>query len=156
MRTIKRRRHEAKTDYRTRLILLKSGKPRLVIRKTNRYIIAQIVISDIAQDKIVVGLTSKSLLEKGWPKELSGCLKNLSAAYLTGFLLGKAAQKEKIHSAILDIGMNRNVPKSRLYSALKGAIDSGLKIPHKPESLPSMEMIKNEKTSKVFDKITGE
>jgi len=156
MKTIKRRRREAKTDYRTRLTLLKSGKPRIVIRKTNRYIIAQIVVSDIAQDRVVVGLTSKVLLEKGWPRELSGCLKNRSAAYLTGFLLGKAAQKEKINSAIFDMGMNRNVPKSRLFSALKGAIDSGLKIPHKPESLPSMEMIKNEKTSKIFDKIIGE
>jgi len=155
MKTIKRRRREAKTDYRTRLVLLKSGKPRLVIRKTNRYIIAQIVVSDIAQDKVVVGLTSKILLEKGWPRELSGSLKNLSAAYLTGFLLGKAAQKEKINSAILDIGMNRNIPKSRLFSALRGAIDSGLKIPHKPESLPPMEMIKNEKVSKIFDKIIG-
>ena len=63
MKTLKRRRHEARTDYRIRLALLKSEKPRLVVRKTNRYIIAQIVESDIAQDKIIVGLTSKSLLE---------------------------------------------------------------------------------------------
>ncbi|MCX8158684.1 MAG: 50S ribosomal protein L18 [Candidatus Pacearchaeota archaeon] len=156
MKTIKRRRREAKTDYRNRLVLLKSQKPRLVIRKTNRYIIAQIVVSEIAQDKIIVGLTSKVLLEKGWPRELSGSLKSLSAAYLTGFLVGKMAQKQNITSAILDIGMNRNIQKSRLFAALKGAIDSGLKIPHNPDCLPPMEMIKKEKISKIFDKIIGE
>ena len=72
MKIPRRRRLEAKTDYKLRLGLLKSEKPRLVIRKTNSYIIAQIVETEIAQDKIVVGTTSKSLIEKGWPKEKIG------------------------------------------------------------------------------------
>src|SRR3989338_66668 len=104
-KSIKRRRAEQKTDYKARLLFLKSGKPRLVVRKTNRYIIAQVVESSIAQDKVLFGVTSKDLLSKGWPKEKSGSLKSLPAAYLTGLMLGKMA-KGKVKETILDIGMN--------------------------------------------------
>jgi large subunit ribosomal protein L18 len=38
-----RRRREGKTNYYKRLKLIRSGKPRLVVRRTNKYIIAQIV-----------------------------------------------------------------------------------------------------------------
>ena len=41
MKVSKRRRIEAKTDYAKRIKLLKSEKPRLVFRRTNKYIIAQ-------------------------------------------------------------------------------------------------------------------
>ncbi len=155
MRTIRRRRIEGKTDYKSRLNLLKSEKPRLVVRKTNRYITAQLVISDIAQDKIVAGLNSKALLSKGWPSELSGSLKSLGAAYLTGFLLGKLAIKSGIKEAILDMGMYRNIKNSRIYAVVKGAVDSGMEIPHNEDILPQMENIKNDKIAKIFDKITG-
>ena len=156
MRTIRRRRLEAKTDYKSRLALLKSMKPRLVVRKTNRYIIAQIVKTDIAQDKVVAGLTSKVLLSKGWPSELSGSLKSLGAAYLTGFLLGQSALKAGIKEAIMDMGMQRNIKNSRLFAVLRGVVDSGVSIPHNPDVLPQMENIKNDKIAKLFDKITGE
>jgi len=43
MKTLKRRRQEFKTDYLNRIKLLKCGKPRLVFRKTNRYVIIQII-----------------------------------------------------------------------------------------------------------------
>ena len=156
MRTIRRRRLEAKTDYKSRLALLKSEKPRLVVRKTNRYIIAQIVQTEIAQDKVVAGLTSKVLLSKGWPSELSGSLKSLGAAYLTGFLLGQSALKSGIKEAILDIGMQRNIKNSRLFAVVRGVVDAGVSIPHNPDVLPQMENIKNDKIAKLFDKITGE
>jgi len=152
-KTIRRRRIEGKTDYKARLSLISSGKTRLVIRKTNRYIIAQLVQSDIAQDKVLVGVSSKDLLEKGWSKDLQGSLKGLPAAYLTGLLLGKNA-KGKVKEAILDMGMYRNVKRSRIYAALKGAIDSGLKVSCSETILPSMEDLKrNEKTAKLFDKL---
>jgi len=92
-KTIRRRRKEGKTDYKSRLGLLKSGKARVVARKTNRYFIGQIVISDIAQDKVIIGANSKELLSKGWPEELKGSLKSLTACYLTGFLLGKKIRR---------------------------------------------------------------
>jgi len=155
MRTVRRRRLEGKTDYKARLALLKSNKPRLVVRKTNRYIIAQLVKTEIAQDSILAGFSSKDLLTKGWPKELSGSLKSRAAAYLTGFALANKI-KGKIKEAILDIGMNRNIQKSRIYAVLKGALDAGINIPHNPEALPSDEELKkNEKTSSFIDKLKG-
>jgi large subunit ribosomal protein L18 len=148
-KTIRQRRLKGKTDYKARLALLKSEKPRLVVRKTNRYIIAQLVVTEIAQDKVMIGLSSKSLLTKGWPKEKSGSLKSLAACYLTGLLIGKLA-KEKYKEAILDMGMYRNIQKSRLYSFLKGAIDAGLKVPHGKEALPNDEQIKQNANVKEF------
>lgn len=149
----KRRREERKTDYKARFALLKSEKPRLVVRKTNRYIIAQIVVSDIAQDRVIVAANSKELLSKGWPKEKSGSLKSLPAAYLTGFLVVKKL-KTKIGEVVLDIGLQRNTPYSRLYAALKGAIDAGLKVPHDPSVLPDIKRIQaNEKIKSLFEKI---
>lgn len=152
-KTIRRRRLEKKTDYKARLALLKSEKARIVVRKTNRYIIAQLVQTDIAQDKVVIALSSKSLLEKGWPKEKQGSLKNLAACYLTGLLIGKLSLA-KVKEAIFDIGMYRNIPKSRLYSFLKGVSDSGLKIPHNNVVFPSEELIKqNKNVESFFDKV---
>jgi len=152
-KTIRRRRNEYKTDYRRRFILLKSNKPRLIVRKTNKYIIAQIVTSEIAQDKVLVSVTSKDLLQFGWPKENLGSLKSRAAAYLTGILIGVKA-KGKIKEAILDLGMHRSISGSRIYSAVKGAIDSGISIPCDEEYLPDLETIKNnDKIMKIFDKI---
>lgn len=152
-RTLKRRRLEARTDYRARLALLKSEKPRLVIRKTNRYITLQLVESISAQDKIIFGVNSKQLLEKGWPKEMSGSLKSKPAAYLSGLMLAKLA-KGKIKDAILDLGMQRNIPKSKLYAALNGAIDGGLIVPHSQDILPGYaEISKNPKTGSLIAKL---
>lgn len=156
MKLPRRRRLEAKTDYKSRLALLKSDKPRVVVRKSNKYITAQVVKSELAQDKIIVGLTSKALLSKGWPKEMAGSLKSLPAAYFTGIMMGKMALKANIKEAIVDIGMNRNIKNSRLYAVLKGALDAGMSIPCDKSALPAMEIIKNEKIKGVFDKVSGE
>jgi len=153
-RTIRRRRREGKTDYKARLGLLKSDKARIVIRKTNKYVIGQIIISDIAQDKVVVLVNSKDLLAKGWPKELSGSLKSLVACYLTGFLLGK--KSKKIKEGVFDIGLQRNIKGARVYSFLKGIIDSGFEVSYNEKVLPSDEILnKNEKTKDLIGKIKG-
>ena len=154
-KTQRRRRKERKTDYKSRFNLLKSEKPRLVIRKTNRYIIVQIVESTIAQDRVIAEATSKDLLAKGWPKEKSGSLKSLPASYLTGYLLVKNL-KAKVGEVVLDTGLQRNVHGSRIYAAFMGAIDAGLKSPHNPESLPDMKWIQsNEKLKTIFEKVKG-
>lgn len=151
MRIPKKRRQQAKTDYHARLALLKSQKPRIVVRKTNRYITAQLVETHIAQDKVLVSMTSKELLDHGWPKEKIGSLKSLQASYLLGFLLGN---KIKAKEAILDIGLQRNTPRSRLYAVLKGLIDAGIKIPHSGDTLPTLEELKkNEKLAPLLLKI---
>ncbi|NCO11526.1 50S ribosomal protein L18 [Candidatus Pacearchaeota archaeon CG_4_9_14_0_2_um_filter_39_13] len=153
-RTIRRRRKEGKTDYKARMASLKSGKPRLVVRKTNKYMIVEVVETDIAQDKVVSLVSSKDLLKFGWPKEKSGSLKNLAASYLTGFLL---ANKSKEKNMNLDIGMQRNVHKGRLYAVLKGAIEGGINIKCNEEVLPGDDMVfKKEEFKTIVNKVKGE
>jgi len=142
MKTIRKRRKQCKTDYKRRLNLLKSEKPRVVFRRTNKYVIAQYVESSEARDKIIFGLTSKDLLKYGFPEKMAGSLKSLGACYLTGYLIGKKIVKEKLVQPILDIGMTRALHKNRVYAFLKGLIDSGIKIGCKEEAFPDEERIK--------------
>ncbi len=147
----KRRRIENKTNYTKRRRLLEGRKPRVVIRKTNRYIIIQLVESKVAQDVVKCGVNSKELLDYGWPADKAGSLKSLAAAYLTGILFGKKIKSND--ESILDMGLIRNTKGSRIYAALKGAVDSGCKIRHNPSILPSIESINKENTKGFFDKV---
>lgn len=141
MKVQKRRRRENKTDYLKRLKLLKGEKPRVVFRKTNRYLIAQYVTSEEAQDKIVVGMDSRELNKYGWPKDAQGSLKSITASYMIGYLIGKKIHKEKLENPILDSGMNISLHKSKIFSFIKGMIDSGIKIQCKKECFPEESRI---------------
>jgi large subunit ribosomal protein L18 len=152
MKVDKRRRREGKTDYATRFKLLRSEMPRIVFRKTDRYIIAQYVTSKAAQDKIEIGLTSKNLLSYGWPKEFEGSLKSVTASYLTGFLLGKEIIKGKLETPIVDFGMLRTIAKSKLFAFLKGIIDAGIKIECPKESFPEDDRISGKNLKSDFSK----
>ncbi len=128
-----RRRREGKTDYRNRLSLLKSGKIRAVIRRTNKRIIIQFVEYSEDGDKIITGVTSDMLKNYGWKYSL----KSIPASYLTGYLGGKIAMKKNIKEAVLDIGLYPSVKGSRIYSSLRGIIDAGIEIPHSDDIFPS-------------------
>ncbi|VVB78784.1 50S ribosomal protein L18 [uncultured archaeon] len=154
MKLDKRRRVENKTNYRKRLVLLKGRDPRLVIRKTNRYIIMQIIESNDAQDKILYSVNTRDLLKNGWPKDKEGSLKSLPAAYLTGLLLGKKAKALK-DRVILDTGLIPNTKGSKIYAAVKGISDAGIQINYNEEVIPSKERLegKNTKVADIFSKI---
>lgn len=141
-RTIKRRRREGKTDYRLRMSLLKSGKPRIVVRKTNKYWIVQAVESNEAQDKVLVTISSKDLLKQGWNEKNSGSLKSVPAAHLTGMLMGKTLKGEGEY--ILDLGMARTLAGSRIFAVVKGLIDGGLNINANEKVFPSEERLNGE------------
>lgn len=141
MKTIRKRRRQSKTDYLKRIKLLKSRKPRIVFRKTNKYIIAQYVISKEARDTVRIGINSKILLKYGWPKEKIGSLKSLPASYLTGYLMGKKILKNKLQEPIMDFGMIRTIHKTKVFAFLKGLIDSGVKIICKKEAFPKEDRI---------------
>jgi large subunit ribosomal protein L18 len=144
MRTQKRRRKENKTDYLKRLKLLKGEKPRIVFRKTNRFIISEYVVSKEAQDKVIIGFDSRKLNEYGWPKNAQGSLKSTTASYFTGYLTGKTIIKQKLENPILDSGMNRVLHKNKIYAFLKGLIDAGIEINCKKEFFPEESRIKGE------------
>ncbi len=156
MKLNKRRRIEYKTNYRKRIVLLKGNYPRLVIRKTNKYMILQIVKSERAQDSVIFSVNTRELLDHGWPEKKQGSLKSLSAAYLGGLLLGKKAKEIK-ERLILDTGLIPNTKGSRIYAAVKGAIDSGLKINCDEKVMPSKDRIEGKKNelSEIFNKVKG-
>jgi len=121
-----RRRREARTDYHQRLRLLKSGKPRLVARKSNKHMTAQLITTGPAGDETTASAHSSDLAEFGWEAPTS----NLPAAYLTGLLAGKRALAAGLEEAVLDIGLNTATPGSKVFAVQEGAIDAGVEIPH--------------------------
>lgn len=132
-----KRRKEKKTDYKLRLSLLKSGNYRLVVRKSNNYILGQIIKYEKDGDKTIISVHSKILKNFGWKNHCG----NLPAAYLTGFVLGKKAKDKKIDKAILDIGLQTSTKGNRIYALLKGALDAGLQINHSKGVIPSDERL---------------
>jgi len=141
LRTLKRRRRENRTDYKARRILLTSGLPRIVVRRTNKYFILQAVESDEAQDKVLATITSKDLLKNGWDAKAGGSLKSIPAGYLTGMLMAKKLKSGKY---IVDLGMARTLKGGRVFSVVKGLIDGGLDIPANEKVFPGEERLNGE------------
>lgn len=131
-RVPRRRRREGRTDYQRRLALLKSGKTRAVVRKQANNTIVQFVDFDPDGDVVRAQATSHDLEGLGWTEHTG----NLPAAYLTGLLAGQRAAEAGIETAVLDIGMHDPNPGSAVFSALKGALDAGVDIPHGETVLP--------------------
>lgn len=119
-----RRRREGRTNYSKRIALLKYGN-RLVVRKTCRSIIIQLMSYSPKGDKVIIGVSSKDLAEYGFPK-----LKSVPFAYLLGYLAGKRALAKNVRKAVLDLGRRTPTKSFFAYAALKGAIDAGMEIPH--------------------------
>ena len=144
MRVNKRRRREGKTNYLIRIKLLKGGKPRVVFRKTNKYVLSQYITSKGAQDKIVVEANSKELMKFGLSKESKGSLKSITAAYLTGLLLGARIKEKKLETPIMDLGMLRVTHKTKPYAFIKGLKDAGVDVNCDEECFPEEGRIKGE------------
>ncbi|MEM2878600.1 MAG: 50S ribosomal protein L18 [Candidatus Hadarchaeales archaeon] len=121
-----RRKREGRTDYRLRLRLLMSGKPRFVPRISLKHVSAQVIESTEKGDKILASAHSKQLVKMGWK---GGC-SNMPSAYLVGLLCGYRAMKAGVRSCVLDSGVTRPAGRSTIFSVLKGALDAGLEIPH--------------------------
>ncbi|MCX8146976.1 MAG: 50S ribosomal protein L18 [Candidatus Woesearchaeota archaeon] len=138
VRTIEyRRKREGRTNYRKRIELFKSNKPRLIVRKSIRGISAQIAEFNPKGDVILASANSNELKKYGF-KTIKG---NIVSAYFVGLLIGKKATAKGIREAILDIGINTSTKGSRIYAVVKGAIESGLKVPVSEEMLPSQNRL---------------
>ncbi len=140
-----RRRRQQKTDYKQRYKLLKSGKPRVVVRTSNKHTRAHIAEYNQDGDTNTAQTISKELQEYGWEHNTG----NIPAAYLTGYLAG---HKADVKEAILDIGLRTPRTGGRVYATLKGMIDAGLEIPAGEKVFPSEERIRGEH----IEEITGE
>jgi large subunit ribosomal protein L18 len=142
-----RRKRLGKTDYKKRLALLKSQSLRLVVRRSNKHMLVQLVEYADSGDKVIKTVNTKQLAEYGWDKNTG----NISAAYLIGLLIGV---QEKGKEAILDIGLQSPITGSRIFAVLKGAVDGGLKINCSDKVFPSEERImgKHMNAEAVFEK----
>lgn len=147
-----RREREGRTDYRARLKLLRSGKPRLVVRMSLNHVIAQVVRATPTGDLTLAAADSKELDELGWKCSTS----NLPAAYLVGMLCGYRAKKVGIGECIFDIGAHTPTPQAKVFSALKGALDAGLKVPCDEGVLPADERIKGEHIARYAEQLKSD
>jgi len=136
-------------------------KYRLIVRFTNGDVIAQIAYAKIAGDVIVSAAYSHELPRYGMPVGLTNYAASyatgllLARRILTKFnLADKYKGLEDVakqtyddsgnfespeledgpntFKAILDVGLRRTTTGSRIFAVVKGAIDGGLNIPHKP------------------------
>ncbi len=139
-RVLFRRRREGKTDYYVRMKLLRSGKPRLVIRKTLNNIVVQVTNAKPEGDHVIASAFSKELRKQGW----LGGSGNTPSAYLTGHLAGLRVSKRGVKEAVLDLGLVSPSSGSRIFAALKGFVDAGVNVNHDKSILPSDERIRGE------------
>lgn len=132
-----RRKAEQRTDYRNRLALIRSGLPKISVRRSNKYISGQIIEYRPDGDAVLCSVHSRELVPLGWKHSC----KSIPASYLSGLLLGSKAKKAKIGEAVLDIGFHASIPGSRIYAFLKGCSDAGINVPHSEDILPADERI---------------
>ena len=134
-----RRRREGLTNYYKRRKMILSGKPRLVVRVSNRHVIVQVIKAEPQGDVTLASAHSKELESLfGW----KAGTKSTPAAYLVGMLAAYRALERGVREAILDIGLRTAVKGARVFAAAKGAVDAGLKLPLGSDIVPSDDRIR--------------
>lgn len=136
-----RRRREGRTDYKRRLALLKSRKPRVVVRRSLTNVRVQVIGYTEQGDKVLASADGRELAKLGL-QGTSG--KSVPAAYLTGVLAGKRAKDAGVQEAVLDIGRNPPTKGGRVFAALKGVVDAGVDVPHSEDVLPDEDRLSGE------------
>ncbi len=127
-----RRRREGKTNFAKRLALVKSGKTRMVVRRSNKGVLVQFVDFDPKGDRTLLTVSGTHLLKLyKWPAK-----RNVWTAYLAGLMAGKMAQKKGVKEFVLDMGMYVPSKGSVIFAAQKGAADAGLSTLFDKEKVP--------------------
>ena len=147
-----RRKREGKTNYKKRLDSVKGRLPRLSVRISNRYVLAQIIEFNTRGDRTIAAASSRELEKFGW----TAAKKNIPSAYLTGMLAATRAKAKKKENAVLDIGFRTPVHGSRCFAVLKGALDAGLKISFDKSALPKEERVSGTHIGEYAKKLSPE
>lgn len=133
-----RRRREGRTDYRLRMKLIQSNLPRFVARGSLKHFMAQVVEARVEGDRVLASTHTNELKKRfNW----LGAYGNIPAAYLVGLLTGLKAVKLGVKEAVADVGLHKPSVGSRVFAAVKGAMEGGLKIPCGREILPSEDRV---------------
>ena len=160
-------------------------KYRMVVRITNADVITQIVHSKIAGDQVLcaayshelpafgvkVGLTNyaaayctglllarRTLTKLGIAQTFPGAKEATGAFKAVRTKANDDGEEEGRFpfKAILDIGLVRTTTGARVFGAMKGAVDGGVAIPHKPNRFPGFNKEKGELNAKAHkDRIFG-
>ena len=147
-----RRRREGKTDYKARMNLVDYDKSRLVVRVSNAHATVQVIDYAPEGDVTIASAVSKQLAQYGY----LGATGNLSAFYLTAYLCAKRALAAGVENAILDIGLKSPIKGSKIFAALKGAVDAGLEVPHGDFIFPEDERIRGEHVANYAESLDAE
>ena len=147
-----RRKRQGRTYYKKRLKNLASHKFRFVVRRSLKSLRASLIEYNAKGDKVLFTIDTVALDKFGW----KGDNGNLPSAYLVGFLAGKKALQNGVYESILDLGFSKSTRGSRIYAALAGAVDAGLKIPYNQKALPSRERLSGEHIAKYAESIKKE
>ncbi|MEW6722485.1 MAG: 50S ribosomal protein L18 [Candidatus Micrarchaeota archaeon] len=147
-----RRRREGKTNFAKRLALIKSGKTRMVVRRSNKSIVIQFVDFDPKGDKTLLTVTGAHLAKLyKWPSK-----RNVWTAYLAGMMAGRMAKKKGVKEFVLDMGMYVPSKGSIMFAAQKGAADSGLATSLDKEKSPDAKLASPpEKYKGIFEDVKG-
>ncbi len=135
--SVMKRRREGVTNYHKRLKLLKSGLPRLVVRPSNKGILAQVINYAESGDLVVCTVTERSLKKIG----LNVDGNSVPVSYLVGYALGLKCKKKKVKNAILDSGRYNLIKGGRISAVLKGFTDAGVKVPHESSIFPKKDRL---------------
>jgi large subunit ribosomal protein L18 len=147
-----RRRRQGKTDFYQRKAFIVSRRKRLVVRRSNKHIRAQVIEAHMNGDSVLVAADSGELINFGWNANCS----NTPAAYLVGILLGRKALINGIEEVVLDIGLYQPSRGARVFAVLKGALDAGLRIPYNEIVLPKEERLTGEHIALYYDRLNTE
>jgi large subunit ribosomal protein L18 len=99
---------------------------------------AEVVNAGIEGDKVVACAHSSELAKRyGW----LGDTGNISAAYLTGLICGFRALDHGTREVVFDVGLQYPSKGSRIFAALKGAVDAGLQTPFDKAKLPDEKRV---------------
>lgn len=145
-----RRRRQGKTNFAKRLALVKGGKTRMVVRRSNKGIVVQFIGFDPKGDKTLLTVSGTHLAKLyKWPSK-----RNVWTAYLAGLMAGKMAQKKGVKDFVLDMGMYVPSKGSVVFAALKGAADAGLSTKFDNAKVPEDKLSKPpDKYKDMFDNV---
>lgn len=116
-----KRRRQNLTNYAKRLALVKSGSPRMVVRKSRRAVCVQFITFDAKGDNVIACATSRDLSKYGFSGR-----RNSPSAYLTGMLAARLAAHKKVKEFVLDMGIATPSKGALAFAAVQGAVDAGL------------------------------
>ncbi len=119
-----KRRRLGETNYRRRMRLLAAHKPRAVIRISNKNIYIQLVEFAPQGDKVMLACNAGMLSKLGWKYSPA----NIAGAYLVGLFTGRKAVEKKITAVVVDAGLRRITKSNRIFAAIKGLREAGIKI----------------------------